>query len=429
MVRGRRPGHAVGMTEKPLSDQTFVIVGASLAGAKAAETLRTEGFEGRLVLIGAEDERPYERPPLSKDYLRGEAVRDRIYVHAESFYAEHDIDLQLGRTVTSMDAKDRVLTLDDTPMSFDRLLLATGAEPRRINVPGADLEGVHYLRSVADSDALRERFGTAESLVVVGAGWIGSEVAASARACGLAVTVIDPLAVPLERVLGRDVGAIFRDLHSAHGVQMLMGTAVEGFEGERAVERVRTRDGRTIDCDLVVVGVGAQPRTELATAARLRVDDGILVDRYLETSVPGIFAAGDVAKAHHPAHARWIRVEHWANALNQGRVAARNMLDHADVYDRVPYVFSDQYDVGMEYSGLARTWDHVVFRGDPAGHELVAFWLAGHRVVAGMSVNVWDVTDPIQELIRERVTVEDRQLADPDFPLADLAAELTGRVA
>jgi 3-phenylpropionate/trans-cinnamate dioxygenase ferredoxin reductase component len=418
------------MTEKPLSDQTFVIVGASLAGAKAAETLRAEGFEGRLVLIGAEDERPYERPPLSKDYLRGEAVRDRIYVHAESFYAEHDIELRLGRTVTSVDSKARVLTLeDDTPVSFDRLLLTTGAGPRRINVPGAGLDGVHYLRSVEDADALRERFDGAEALVVVGAGWIGSEVAASARACGLAVTIIDPLTVPLERVLGREVGAIYRDLHSDHGVQMLMATAVEGFEGERAVERVRTRDGRTIDCDLVVVGIGAQPRTELAAGAHLRVDDGIIVDRYLESSVPGIFAAGDVAKAHHPAHAQWIRVEHWANALNQGRVAARNMLGQADVYDRVPYFFSDQYDVGMEYSGFARTWDHLVFRGDPASHEFVVFWLAGHRVVAGMNVNVWDVSDPIQEMIRERVTVDDRHLADPDFPLADMAAELTGRVA
>jgi 3-phenylpropionate/trans-cinnamate dioxygenase ferredoxin reductase component len=430
MARGRRPDDAVRMTEKPLSDQTFVIVGASLTGAKAAETLRTEGFEGRLVLIGAEDERPYERPPLSKGYLRGEAVRDRIYVHAESFYAEHDIELQLGRTVTRVDTEDRVLTLEDgMPMTFDRLLLATGAEPRRLAVAGAGLDGVHHLRSVADADALRERFQTAESIVVVGAGWIGSEVAASARACGLAVTIIDPLAVPLERVLGREVGAIYRDLHSAHGVQMLMATTVEAFEGERAVERVRTRDGRTIDCDLVVVGIGVQPRTELAAAARLRVDDGILVDRYLETSRPGIFAAGDVAKAHHPAHAQWIRVEHWANALNQGRVAARNMLGRAQVYDRVPYFFSDQYDVGMEYSGFARTWDHVVFRGDPAGHEFVAFWLAGHRVVAGMSVNVWDVTDPIQDLIRERVAVRDAQLADPDFPLADLATELTGHLA
>jgi 3-phenylpropionate/trans-cinnamate dioxygenase ferredoxin reductase component len=418
------------MTEKPLSDQTFVIVGASLAGAKAAETLRTEGFEGRLVLIGDEQDRPYERPPLSKDYLRGEAVRDRIYVHAEQFYPDHGIELQLGRTVTRVDSHARVLTFaDDTRIGFDRLLLATGAEPRRLAVPGADLDGVHYLRSVADADALRERFETAESLVVVGAGWIGSEVAASARSCGLAVTVIDPLSVPLERVLGREVGAIYRDLHSDHGVQMLMATGVQAFEGEHAVERVRTRDGRTIDCDLVVVGVGARPRTGLATAARLRVDDGILVDRYLESSVSGIFAAGDVAKAHHPAYAQWIRVEHWANALNQGRTAGRNMLGLAQAYDRVPYFFSDQYDVGMEYSGYARTWDHVVFRGDPAGHEFIAFWLVGHRVVAGMNVNVWDVADPIQELIRERVTVDEAQLADPDFPLADLAAQLTGHAA
>jgi 3-phenylpropionate/trans-cinnamate dioxygenase ferredoxin reductase component len=403
------------------SDQTFVIVGASLTGAKAAEALRQEGFDGRVVLVGAEDERPYERPPLSKDYLRGEVVRETVYVHPEGFYTEHDIELRLGRTAVSLNTAVGELALDDGErLRYDRLLLATGAEPRRLPIPGGDLDGVLYLRSVADSDALRARLDRGGAIVVIGAGWIGAEVAASARQRGLEVTVIDPLTVPLERVLGTEVGAVYRDIHLDHGVQMLLGTAVEAFEGDTAVERVRTIDGRELECDFVVVGVGVQPRTGLAAQAGLAVDNGILVDEHLQTSAPGVFAAGDVANAHHPFYGERIRVEHWANALHQGPVAARAMLDEPDVYDRLPYFFSDQYDVGMEYAGFARTWDRVVFRGDPATREFVAFWLTGDRVVAGMNVNVWDVIDPIQRLISERVAVDDRRLADPAVPLEEL---------
>ena len=226
--------------------------------------------------------------------------------------------------------------------------------------------------------------------------------------------------MPLERVLGAEVGGIYRDIHADHGVRMLLGTGVEAFEGETAVERVRTSDGRTLDCDLVVVGVGVQPRTGLAAGAGIAVENGILVDAHLQTGRPGVFAAGDAANAHHPFYGEPVRVEHWANALHQGPVAARAMLGGDDVYDRLPYFFSDQYDVGMEYAGLARSWDRVVFRGDPAGREFIAFWLLGDRVVAGMNVNVWDVTDPIQRLIRERVAVDDRRLADADVPLEAL---------
>ena len=403
-------------------DQTFAIVGASLAGAKAAETLRADGFEGRVVLIGTEDVRPYERPPLSKDYLRGEAGRDAVYVHDEGFYAEHDIELLLGRTAVGLDTAARELSLDGGErLGYDRLLLTTGAEPRRFSIPGADLDGVHYLRSVADSDALRERLDRGGSVVVVGAGWIGSEVAASARQRGLEVTVVEPASVPLERVLGAELGAIYRDIHADHGVRMVLGTGVEAFEGDGAVERVRTGDGQALDCDFVVVGIGVQPRTGLAEDAGLAVDDGVLVDAQLQASVPGVFAAGDVANALHPLFGERVRVEHWANALHQGPVAARNMLGRAVPYDLVPYFFSDQYDVGMEYAGHARSWDRVVFRGDPASREFIAFWLAGDRVIAGMNVNVWDVTDHIQRLIRKRVSVDDRTLADPDASLEDLA--------
>jgi len=412
------------------NDQTHVIVGASVAGAKAAETLREDGFDGRVVLVGTEDERPYERPPLSKDYLRGEAGREKVYVHDEGFYAEHDIELHLGTTATGLDTSSNELELaGGARLRYDRLLLATGSEPRRLAIPGGELDGVLYLRTVGDSDVLRERLDRGGTTVVIGAGWIGAEVAASARQRGLEVTVIEPASVPLERVLGAEVGAIYRDIHTDHGVQMLMGTGVEAFEGDKAVERVRTTDGRVLECDFVVVGVGVQPRIQLATQAGIDVDNGILVDEHLHTSAPGVFAAGDVANAHHPFYGERIRVEHWANALHQGPAAARNMLGHATAYDRLPYFFSDQYEVGMEYSGFAREWDRVVFRGDPATREFIAFWLRGDRVVAGMNVNVWDVSDPIRRLLGERVAVDDRRLADPDIPIDQLVTAPRGGVA
>jgi 3-phenylpropionate/trans-cinnamate dioxygenase ferredoxin reductase component len=412
------------------SNQTFVIVGASLAGAKAAETLRQEGFDGRIVLVGTEDERPYERPPLSKEYLRGEVGREKVYVHDEGYYAQHDIELRLGRTAEGLDTSSSELELDGGErLGYDRLLLTTGAEPRRLSIPGAELDGVLYLRSVQDSDALRERLERGGAVVVVGAGWIGAEVAASARQRGLEVTVVAPHAVPLERVLGAELGEIYRDIHSDHGVRMLLGTGVEAFEGHRVVERVRTGDGRELECDFVVVGVGAEPRTGLAAEAGIAVDNGVLVDEHLQTSVPGVFAAGDLANAHHPFYGERIRVEHWANALNQGPAVARNMLGQESAYERLPYFFSDQYDVGMEYTGFARAWDRVVFRGDPATREFVAFWLVQERVVAGMNVNVWEVTDPIKRLIGARVAVDDRRLADPDVPLDELAQVEKGGVA
>jgi 3-phenylpropionate/trans-cinnamate dioxygenase ferredoxin reductase subunit len=404
------------------NQRTFVIVGASLTGAKAAETLREEGFDGRVVLVGAETERPYERPPLSKDYLRGEAGRDAIFVHEGSYYDEHDIELRLGETAVALDAAGREVELaGGERLPFDRLLIATGAEPRTLSIPGAELDGVHYLRSVESSDAIRRRIDRGGSVVVVGAGWIGAETAASARQRGLDVTVIEPMSVPLERVLGPEVGAIYRDIHADHGVEMLLGTGVEAFEGATAVERVRTSDGRTIDCDFVIVGIGVAPRTDLGSTAGLTIEDGIVVDANLRTSAQDVFAAGDVARHDHPLHGP-IRVEHWANALHQGPAAALSMLDRDVPYDRVPYFFSDQYDVGMEYSGHAPSWDRVVFRGDTAAREFIAFWLEGDRVLAAMNVNVWDVVDPLQRLIRERIPVDDAALRDPDVALESLGA-------
>ena len=404
-----------------MSKQTFVIVGASLAGAKAAQELREHGFDGRIVLIGAESERPYERPPLTKDYLRGESEREKAYVHRAEFYGEQDIELITGATVTAIDPDGSRVTLDaGRNVGYDKLLLTTGAEPRRIEVPGADLEGIYYLRTLDDCDALRARIEDSGRVAVVGAGWIGSEFAASARQLGLDVTVIDPLAVPNEQIFGAEIGTFYRDVHVQHGVEMLLGQGLEAFEGDGAVARVRTTAGKVVECDFAVVGIGITPRTNLAADAGIAVENGIGANEHLETSAPGIFVAGDAANAWHPFYERHIRVEHWANALNQGPAAARAMLGGEVSYDRIPYFFSDQYDVGMEYSGYATSWDEVVFRGDREGGEFIAFWLADGRVVGGMNVNVWDVNEHVQALIRSRRSVDVGALTDPDTQLDSL---------
>jgi len=404
-----------------MSRQTFVIVGASLTGAKAAEELRSQGFDGRIVLVGDEHEPPYERPPLTKDYLRGESPRDKTRVHEPGFYEQHDIELLTGVKVTAIDPAERLVFVDgNAGPVYDRLLIATGAEPRRLEIPGASLDGVHYLRTLADCDALRERLRAGGKVVVVGAGWIGAEFAASARQGGLDVTVIEPAAVPLERVLGKELGAFYGDVHRTHGVALRTETGVEAFEGQGTVTSVRTNDGQSIACDFVVVGVGVMPRTGLAEAAGAAIENGILVNESLATSVRDVFAAGDVANAWHPFFARQIRVEHWANALHQGPAAARSMLGQDVSYDRLPYFFSDQYDVGMEYSGHASEWDEIAYRGSLDDGAFIAFWLKNQRVIAGMNVNVWDVNDDVQKLIRSRQAIDVAALRDEDTPLREL---------
>ena len=389
-----------------MDDRTFVIVGAGLAGAKAAETLREEGFEGRVLLIGDEDEQPYERPPLSKEYLQGKAEREKAHVHADGFYDQHDIEFLRGERVKSIDTDASSVTLDGgRTESFDSLLLATGAAPRHLDA----VEGGVYLRTLRDADALREQIGSGAHVAIVGAGWIGCEVAASARDRGAEVTLIEMADVPLERVLGAQLGAFYRDVHVEHGVRFLGGSGIDALEG--------------LGADLVLVAIGVGPRTELAELAGLELDNGIKVDAALRTSAPNVFAAGDVANAWHPLLDRHIRVEHWANALNQGPAAARSMLGQDVSYDRVPYFFSDQYDVGMEYSGLADPSDEVVIRGDVESREFIAFWLRDGRVQAGMNVNVWDVTDPIQALVRSKAVVDRSRLTSTDEPLEQIAED------
>jgi NADPH-dependent 2,4-dienoyl-CoA reductase/sulfur reductase-like enzyme len=396
---------------------TYVIVGASLAGAKAAETLRAEGFDGEIVLLGTETDLPYERPPLSKGYLLGKAERDSIFVHPLDWYPGHDVDLRLGVTVTAIDRDTATVSTAEGPIHYDKLLLTTGASPRRLSFPGSDREEVLYLRTVADSDRLREAFRPGTRVAVAGAGWIGLETAAAARLAGCEVTVIEPQPGALHAQLGPEVGSAFTDLHRSHGVEFRFGETTAEFRPGAAV----TSSGAHVPADVLIVGIGAAPNDALAAAAGLEVSGGVLTDAALRTSDPNIWAAGDVANSFNPLLGHPIRVEHWANALNGGPAAARSMLGQPVVYDRVPYFFSDQYDLGMECAGLPSpgAYEQVVFRGDRATLEFVAFWLSRGTVIAGINVNVWDVNSDIQSLIRSARPVDPARLADPAIPLTE----------
>ncbi|MFJ9863767.1 NAD(P)/FAD-dependent oxidoreductase [Streptomyces sp. NPDC101165] len=416
------------------ADQTFVIVGGGLAGAKAAETLRAEGFSGRVILICDERDHPYERPPLSKGFLLGKEERDSVFVHEPAWYAQNDVELHLGQTVDRIDRVAKTVRFGDdgTLVHYDKLLLATGAEPRRLDIPGTGLVGVHHLRRLAHAERLKgvlQHLGRDNGhLVIAGAGWIGLEVAAAAREYGAEVTVIEPHVTPLHSVLGPELGNVFAELHREHGVRFRFGVRLTEIVGQDGmVLAVRTDDGEEHPAHAVLAAIGAAPRTALAESAGLEIADrahggGVVVDERLCTSDPDIHAAGDVAAFPLALFGTRIRVEHWANALNGGPAAARAMLGSDVVYDRMPYFFTDQYDLGMEYSGWAPpgSYDEVVIRGDAGKREFIAFWIKEGRVLAGMNVNVWDVTEQIQKLIRSQAQVNTEALADPHIPLESL---------
>jgi 3-phenylpropionate/trans-cinnamate dioxygenase ferredoxin reductase component len=409
--------------------RVFAIVGASLAGAKAAESLRDNEFTGRIVLIGEETERPYERPPLSKGYLLGNEPRDKAFVHDASWYRQHEVELLLGVRATNLDVTSHTLTLDGfEPLRYDKLLLATGSRVRRLDVPGADLHGVRYLRILPEADALVEAARQVRRVVVVGAGWIGLETTAAFRTHGAEVTVVEIDQAPLRRVLGDEVAAIFAGLHREHGVEGRFGVGVAEFRGGTGqLTSVVLSDGTELPADLAIIGVGITPAIELAEAAGLAVDNGIATDAGLRTSDPDVYAAGDVAAFVHPLLGKRIRVEHWSNALNGGKAVARAMLGEPLSYDRIPYFYTDQYDLGMEYAGYVEPggYDQVVFRGDVEGREFIAFWVRDGRVLAGMNVNVWDVQDQIQALVRAGLAgraVDLTGLADSKTPLTDLVS-------
>ena len=406
------------------SSTAFVIVGGGLAGAKAAEALRDNDFDGHIMLCCEEDHLPYERPPLSKEYLAGKKSLSDFTVHTSDWYRDHSVDLKLGTRVSSLDpAAHTVVLSEDATVPYDKLLLATGSASRRPPIPGSDAAGVHYLRTFGDAAALNSVLADGSSLAVVGAGWIGLEVAASARQRGVNVTVVETAKQPLLAALGETVGEVFATLHRDHGVDLRLEAQVEQIEtkADRATG-LKLRDGSTVAADNVLVAVGAQPNIELAEQAGLSMSDGgVAVDASLRSSDPDIYAVGDIAAAEHPLFGTRIRTEHWANALKQPAVAVAGMLGKPGEYDELPYFFTDQYDLGMEYAGHAPSFDRVVFRGDVAGREFVAFWLDGEsRVLAGMNVNIWDVLDDVKALIRSKSPVDADKLADPQSPLGDL---------
>ncbi len=412
-----------------MSDETrYLIIGGGLAAARAVEGIREHDREGAITLVSAEDHLPYERPPLSKDVLLGKAEVDTAYPHPAGWYREQGVTLHLGRPAASVSAGQRTVALaDGTELVWDRLLLATGSVVRRLDVPGADLPGVHYLRTMDESLALLDQLRSGGDVVVVGAGWIGLEVAAAARQHGCRVTVVEPAAAPLLGVMGERIGGWFADFHTAQGVEFRLGTGVVGFTGTTAVTGVTTDAGDVIRAQAVVVGVGIRPNTELAETAGAAIDNGVLTDGALRTSVPGIWAAGDVANWDSRLLGRHVRVDHWANANDSGLAAGRSMAGVDVTYDPVPFFFSDQYDAGLEYAGYVPrdVESELVVRGDPASGTFMAFWVVeadgGVRVLAGMHVNTWDTMDAVQELVRQRTVVARGRLADPGVPLDSLA--------
>jgi 3-phenylpropionate/trans-cinnamate dioxygenase ferredoxin reductase subunit len=404
--------------------KTFVIIGGGLAGAKAAEALRESGFDGKVVLLADEEHLPYERPPLSKEFLAGKKSLSDFTVHDSEWYRENKIELRTDNEAVSIDTSAHTVTLsDDSSVKYDKLLLATGSRSRWLTIPGAESTGVHYLRKYDDAVNLDTTLKEGTSLAIIGAGWIGLEVAASARQRGVDVTVVETAKVPLSAAVGEEVGKVFAELHRDHGVDLRLDVEVKEVTTEDGkATGLKLGDGSTITADRILIAVGAQPNIEIAEQAGLSTKDGgVLVDASLRTSNPDIFAVGDIAAAENPFFEERIRTEHWANAQKQPAVAVSGMLGETAEYNELPYFFTDQYDLGMEYAGYAPNYQQVVFRGDKKGREFVAFWLdADKRVLAGMQVNIWDALDDIKNLIRKKAPVDPDKLADPEVSLSDV---------
>jgi len=415
-----------------MKDERFVIIGASLAGASAATALREGGFDGTVELIGAEPQLPYNRPPLSKGYLRGQERFEDQLVNPADYYTRHDITLRLGVRATRVDPGRKVVGLDGgEEVPYDRLLVATGGRNRTLTTPGAELPGIFQLRTVEDCDRIRAVARSGARAVVIGLGFIGSEVSASLRQMGLAVTAIEGHPVPLARVLGNEVGTVMAEIHREKGVELVMEDAVAAFEGAGRLERVRTKGGRILECDLVVAGIGIVPNSELLAGAGAAVDNGILVDALCQSSLPGVYAAGDVANHLHPLFGR-LRVEHWNNGVQQGHAAARAMLGGTQPYDYLHSFWSDQYEHLLEYVGHAAHWDRVVFRGDPGSRKFLGFFLKDGILRAAVGLNRGgDPEDAktegelklVAKLIRARVPVDPKRLADDARELPGVAED------
>ncbi len=402
--------------------ETFVIVGAGLTGGSAVVALREEGFQGDLVLIGAEPEVPYERPPLSKEYLRGEATFEDTLVRPPNFYPDKGIQTRLGMRATKVDLKGKVVELEDgNRLPYDKVLIATGGRNRRPPIPGLDLEGVYDLRTVSDADRIRSEVAPGRKVVIAGMGFIGSEVAASLRMLGVEVSVIARSKLPLDRVLGEEIARVMESIHRDQGVEMVFEDAVEAFEGAGRVKRVRTQGGRVIECDFVVVGLGIEPITEVVAGSAVRIENGIVVDEHCRTSVAGVYAAGDVANHYHPVFDRRIRVEHWQHAIKHGQAAARSMLGSQKPYDEVYWFWSDQYNYNLQYAGFASDWDELIVRGSLEKRKFVAFYLKGGRILATVGMNRGKDVRQSMGLIKAGVQVDLARLRDEAVRVSDLA--------
>ena len=403
--------------------QRHVIVGAGLAGASAAEALRAEGAEGPITILGAEAALPYDRPPLIANMLQG-AQKPPSMVHPAGFYEKHGIDLRLAEPAEIVDTFERTVTTSRRVLRYDQLLLATGSRPRRLEVPGSDLDGIRYLRTVDDAQMIAEAARAAERVVVIGGGWIASEVTARLQGSGHQVTLVTTAEAPLASMLGAEVASVYRDLHIHHGVDLRLGESVLAFHGrDGGVTGCETARSGRIEADLVVVGIGADPCLEVALLAGLRIDGGgVAVNRYLMSSAADVFAAGDIAAADHPLLEQRVRHPHWETAHSHGTVAAHNMLGHALPYLSIPYTFSEQFELSMEYRGYAPIWDQVVIRGRPPSGRFVAFWICQGRVLAALNANAWDECHALEHLVKNRCRVDPRVLADQSVPLTDLLA-------
>lgn len=401
--------------------ETFVIVGASLAGGTAAVTLREQGFDGRVILIGAEDSPPYERPPLSKQYLRGEMPVQKMLLRPAEFYAENAIEMKLGIAAQHVEPGAKVVELaNGERIAFDKLLIATGGRNRRPPIRGIDLEGVYDLRVTGDADRIRAIARPGRNVVVVGMGFIGSEVAASLRIMGLHVTVIEGKDSPLGGLLGSEISGLLEAVHREHGVEMHFGEVVSALEGAVKVEKVETRSGLVFECDFAVIGLGIQPQTELVAETDIKVENGIVVDEYCRTSVADIFAAGDVANHLHPVLGHHIRVEHWQNAIRQGAAAAKSMMGGEEPYQEIHWFWSDQYNVNLQYAGFHVEADQVVIRGEPAGRRFITFHLKDGALMAAVAINrARDLTRSIP-LIASGKRIDVAALTDETIDLRSL---------
>ncbi|MGH3119294.1 MAG: NAD(P)/FAD-dependent oxidoreductase [Gaiellales bacterium] len=403
--------------------EVFAIVGASLAGGTAAVTLREEGFEGRVVLIGEEPLPPYERPPLSKEYFRGEQPFEDALVRPAAFYDSSEIETQFGTRATKIDPFEKVVELEaGERVSYDKVLIATGSRNRRFPIPGLDLEGVYDLRTVEDCDRIRKEIAPGRRVAVVGMGFIGSEIAASLRQLDVEVVVIEGGKVPLERALGEEIGRVMEGIHRDHGVEMIFGDHVSGFEGHGRLERVITKGGRSIECDFAVVGVGVEPVTDFVNGSGIEVDNGVLVDEYCRTNVDGVFAAGDVTNHYHPIFKQMMRVEHWQNAVKQGAAAARNMIGISSAYDEIHWFWSDQYDYNLQYAGFHRDWDDLIVRGSLEERDFIAFYVKEGLVTAAVGMNRGKDVRRSMQLIHARAGASPRQLRDDDQDLRKLVS-------